>query len=210
MAEALGNPEKAVLIALLLAGEGEVPTPDLKKNHGVSLAKKTREQLNDAGLIVSNTAKSPHLHKLTEKGKVECEEVLASGERPAGATAIAGALFEIVGPIVGYLRERGIRLFDVIHSTAVVDPPLALEDRIRVEYQELSEKPQDWVRLALLRPRLDGAEKKEVDQELLKMIRTGLVHLAPDSDRKALTAADHDAALRIGKEDKHLLLIEES
>jgi hypothetical protein len=32
----------------------------------------------------------------------------------------------------------------------------------------------------------------------------------PESNRKALTEADHDAAIRIGREDNHLLSIETS
>ena len=42
------------------------------------------------------------------------------------------------------------------------------------------------------------------------MSGTGLVHLAQSTNTKALTAADHAAAIRIGSEDKHLVAIEES
>jgi hypothetical protein len=49
-----------------------------------------------------------------------------------------------------------------------------------------------------------------VDEVLLRMMKTGTVHLAPDSNRKMLTEADHEAAVRIGGENNHLIAIEES
>lgn len=65
----------------------------------------------------------------------------------------------------------------------------ATQTQITAAYLDLAKTDADWVRLA--------------------MIRTGMVHLAPDSNRKVLTDADHAAALRIGSEDKHLLAIED-
>lgn len=196
MPESLGNPEKAALIALLLAG-GEVVTPDLKKHYGVELRMATRERLNRDGLIISVTDKRPHRHRITSPGVAECERVLASGERPA--TGLLGVVFELFVPVVAYLRQRDVRLADVI-----------LESSIRVAYDELSTQPQDFVRLAKLRPKLNGADRVAVDRVLESMTRTGFVHLTPSSNRKGLTDEDHAAAIRIGSEDKHLVAIEES
>jgi hypothetical protein len=72
----------------------------------------------------------------------------------------------------------------------------------------LATKQQDWVRLSELREKLGNPDKAEMDRILRDMTRTGRVHLAPDSDRRALTDADHAAAYRIGSEDKHLIAIE--
>jgi hypothetical protein len=36
------------------------------------------------------------------------------------------------------------------------------------------------------------------------------VHLVPEANRKALTVADHEAAVRIGGEENHLISIEAS
>lgn len=211
MPKPLGNPEKTVLFALLLV-EGEISTPDLKKRHGVELRKATREALVGAGLIASETETSPHLHEITKAGMAKCEEFLATMERPPRAPALLGVVFELLAPMIRYFQQRGISLVNVIRSTVgeVAGEPLDLESMIRSVYQELSVKPQDWVRLAKLRPKLNGADKDEVDQVLLGMTKTGLVHLAPSSNRKALTDADHVAAIRIGSEDKHLVAIEES
>jgi hypothetical protein len=103
---------------------------------------------------------------------------------------------------VRYHQQRGT-LVEVIRSGD-------LESLIRKVYLDLSVKPQDWVRLAKLRPRLNGADRTEVDAQLLKMVKAGTTHLAPDSNRKVLTDADHTAAIRIGSEDKHLMAIEGS
>lgn len=212
MPASLGNPEKATLIALMLV-DGEVSTPELKKQHGVELRKDPREKLNKAGLIASNTDGSPHLHKITPAGLATCEEVLVAMELPPHTPALLRVVFELLAPVVGYLQEHDIRLVDVIRPTAAASVPTPtgdLESLIRAVYHDLSVKPQDWVRLAKLRPKLNGAEKDEVDQTLLTMAKTGLVHLAPDSNRKVLTDADHAAAIRIGSENKHLMAIEES
>jgi hypothetical protein len=84
----------------------------------------------------------------------------------------------------------------------------SIQDEIVAAYDDLSRKPQDWVRLAKLRPMLssDPAAQNEM---LLAMVQTGYVHLAPDSNRKVLTQDDHDAALWVGGEANHLLAIED-
>jgi hypothetical protein len=204
MPATLGNPEKAALIALMLVGE-EVSTPDLRKRHGIDLRKETREKLNDEKLITSHIDARPHTHRITDAGVTKCEEVLVSMELPPRAPVLLSVIFDVLRPFVRYFQQHDIRLTDVLHTTEI-----DLESLIRKEYHELSVKPQDWVRLAKLRPRLNGADKDEVDRVLLAMTRTGLVHLAPDSNNKTLTDADRTAAIRIGKEDKHLVAIEES
>jgi hypothetical protein len=74
----------------------------------------------------------------------------------------------------------------------------------------LAKEPRDWVRLADLRPLLNGAGQTDVDGVLKSMSRAREAQLAPDPDRKSLTAADRAAAVRIGGEDNHLIAIEES
>lgn len=80
-------------------------------------------------------------------------------------------------------------------------------DTIAAYYEDLADGPQDPIRLATLRTLIDTPHDL-VTETLLEMTRTGFVHLVPDSNRKALTDADHEAAIRIGGEDKHLLIIE--
>ncbi|WP_049796984.1 hypothetical protein [Actinosynnema mirum] len=83
----------------------------------------------------------------------------------------------------------------------------AIENAVRDAYQKLSVKIQDWVPLRTLRPLLPGS-RDEQDAVLRGLLRTGQIHLAPDSNRKVLTDADHAAAIHIGGEDKHLMAID--
>lgn len=209
MAENYKDPERAALLVLMLHG-GEMPNAILRKEYGVELSPSGRKKLNDAGLLESTEASRRIFHKITRNGENWCEKELTDVEVPQGKGALVNVAFEVLRCLARHLRARNVRLIDVIRAPGEEILPGSLEDAIRRIYKELSSKPQDWVRLAHLRPKLDGAKKDEVDQTLLGMQKSGLVHLSPDSDRLALTEADHAAAIRVGKEDKHLVLIEES
>ncbi|HEX3786655.1 MAG TPA: hypothetical protein VHW44_02235 [Pseudonocardiaceae bacterium] len=202
MAQKYGNNERAALIVLMRENR-EVPNRELANDHQIELRQPGRDKLNADGLIVTRKEKNQYLHKITAEGIAWCEQNLPSMEAPPRSGPLPRAMFELLRAMLSNLQQRGISLLDLIS-------PTDLESLIRSAYGELSVKPQDWVRLAGLRAKLNGAEKDEVDQVLLAMSRTGLVHLAPDSDRRALTDADHTAAIRIGKEDKHLVAIEEA
>jgi DNA-binding PadR family transcriptional regulator len=200
MTEKYGSPERATLLVLVLNG-GELPNADLRKEHGVDLSPAGRAKLNKAGLLETRKEGRRLVHKITPAGEDWCERALADIETPPRSNPLVRICFEVLRL---YARHNKIRIGDL------VGPEGNLETMIRRVYEELSSKPQEWVRLALLRPKLNGAARDEVDQTLLGMMKTGLVHLAPDSDRRGLTDADHAAAIRIGKEDKHFVAIEES
>lgn len=199
MAKDYSPHEQATLFALWLKNR-DVPNPELTKEDGIDLRQPGRDRLNDAGLIESWQEKRRYTHRLTDKGAQWCMRELVRLEPPPRSGALVRMGFAALRRLAA---QPGIDLLEVIN-------PSDLETLIRKAYQELSVKPQDWVRLAKLRPRLNGADKSEVDDVLLRMIRTGTVHLAPDSDRKSLTDADRTAAIRVGTQDKHLVAIEES
>jgi hypothetical protein len=205
MAEKYGNAERATLLVLML-NDGELPNAELRKDHGVDLSPAGRAKLNQAGLLETRKEGRRLVHKITGAGEDWCERTLAEIETPPRSNALVRIGFEVLRHYIRYAREHNIRLLGVISAKKGA----GLEDLIRAAYQDLAGRPQEWVRLATLRPKLNGAGKDEVDQTLLGMVKSGLVHLSPDSDRKALTDADHAAAIRIGKEDKHLVAIEES
>lgn len=193
-----GSAERAALIVLALENR-EIPNTELVKDYRVDLRKSGREKLNKDGLIKTRQDKRRMIHKITEDGVAWFERELADVEAPPRSGPLARAVFKVVQLIIRY---GDVSLVDVLHSAA-------LESLIRAAYQELKKKPQDWVRLADLRPRLSGADRNDVDRVLLVMTTDGLT-LAPDSDRRAVTDADRAAAIRIGSEDKHLVAIEES
>jgi hypothetical protein len=214
MPEKYGAHETATLFVLLLENR-KVPNPELKNDHGIDLRPAGRTKLNKAGLLETHQEGRRLVHEITETGISWCEHELADGLKlPTRSGPLVRQTFELAHRLVEGLRRHGLRLIDVLgpagDESSDEELPADLESLIRMAYEELSVKPQDWVRLAKLRPKLDGAEKDEVDRVLLTMAKTGLVHLAPDSNRKMLTDADHAAAIRIGSENKHLMAIEES
>jgi hypothetical protein len=83
-----------------------------------------------------------------------------------------------------------------------------IADQIIAAYLDLCETDQDWIRLARIRPLVD-ASRDEVDETLVALMHTQLVHLSPDSNTKVLTADDHEAAIRVGNEDLHILCVED-
>jgi hypothetical protein len=202
MPEKYGTHERATLIVLTLYRE--LPNPELRNEYGIDLRPAGRAKLNKDGLLETRTERRSYVHTITEAGIAWCEQELTVVEAPPRTGPLARAGFEALRRLASHLQRQGVRLAEVLH------PSDDLETVIRKAYDELKRKPRDWVRLAQLRPKLDGAGKSEVDEKLLAMTKTGLVHLAPDSDRGALTDDDRKAAIRIGKEDKHLVAIEES
>jgi hypothetical protein len=201
MPEKYGSSAKAALMVLMLANRA-VPNTELVSQHKIRLSPADRDTLNDDGLLETSMKTRPYVHQITNDGIEWCMADLVDGEPPSRSGALARVHAELLRRFVRYHQQRGT-LADAIRLGG-------LESLIRAVYLDLSVKPQDWIRLARIRPRLNGADKGEVDEVLLKMVRTGKVHLAPDSNRKVLTDADRAAAIRIGSEDKHLLAIEES
>lgn len=81
------------------------------------------------------------------------------------------------------------------------------EERIREVYLELSEKRQDWIRLARIRAELTDIPRDVQDAVLIAMEMTGYAFLSADSNTKMLTAEDHAAAIKLGG-PLHLLAID--
>ncbi|RJQ78405.1 hypothetical protein [Amycolatopsis panacis] len=201
MPEQYSTNARAALLALALANRAMLNT-ELVKDHKVRLGPADRDRLNTAGLLESSTNVRPFVHRITDDGIDWCLTDLVRSELPPRAGPQARQQLDLLRRLVPFLRRRGL-LAEALRSGD-------LESLIRGVYAELTVGVQDWIRLARLRPKLNGAGKDEVDAVLVKMAKTGTVHLAPDSNRKVLTDADHDAAVRVGGEDKHLIVIEES
>ncbi|MGV9295990.1 hypothetical protein [Amycolatopsis sp. NPDC003676] len=201
MPEQYSTNARAALLALVLANRDMLNT-ELAKDHKIRLGPAERDRLNAAGLLESLTNLRPIVHRITDEGIDWCMTDLVRSELPSRSGPQARQQLDLLRRLVPFLRQRGL-LAQALRSGD-------LESLIRGVYAELSVGVHDWIRLARLRPKLNGADKEEVDAVLVKMAKTGTVHLAPDSNRKVLTDADHDAAVRVGGEDKHLIVIEES
>lgn len=88
---------------------------------------------------------------------------------------------------------------------------LAPEQQIRDAYEKLKREPGDWVPLADLREELErhGLSRKDADAALEEMgSRHPNVYLIPWDNRKVLRQRDHDASLRFGGDDNHVIRID--
>ncbi|MEU7914116.1 hypothetical protein [Microbispora bryophytorum] len=106
-----------------------------------------------------------------------------------------------------------------IAQHSIAQPPIApppiervpasedIETLIRKAYAQLADKPNAWVSLTRLRPLLGDAPRNEVDSVLRHMIGLPDVRLVPESNQKMLTDEDRGAAVVIGDQAKHLILI---
>ncbi|HEX7305505.1 hypothetical protein [Lentzea sp.] len=201
MPEKYATSAKSALMALMLANR-EMPNTELKSTYKITLLPKDRDALNRDKLLETLKEGRRLIHKITDRGIDWCMTHLVESDLPGRVGPQARVNQELLRRVVPFLRERGL-LAEAIRSRG-------LEDLIRQVYLDLGDGYQDWVRLAKVRPRLNGADRNDVDETLLKMVKEGSAHLVPDSNRKVLTEEDHAAAIRVGGEDKHLMAIEES
>ncbi|ANZ39132.1 hypothetical protein BBK82_26730 [Lentzea guizhouensis] len=202
MPEKYAPTARAALLQLMVEGR-PVPNVELTREFKIELGRDDREALNKAGLLETTAEGRRLVHRITAEGIAWCEADLRDGEAPNRMGPLARVHGVVIRILARVLWNQGT-LAEAFRSRE------ELEDVIRRVYLELGDGYQDWVRLAKLRPRLDGAEREEVDETLLRMVKDGTTHLVPDSNRKVLTEEDHAAAIRIGGEDKHLVAIEES
>jgi len=212
MTDRWGQKQTAAMLALMVLAR-EVSNPDLETVVGFRLYGKERTKLNDRGMVASRKQGSTFHHELTDRGWAWCTEELGAGDPPPPRSSLAAALYVVLGGIGGYLQRENLSLADIFTPEAAEEVELTAEEvesRIRTAYRKLARAPRDWVGLVDLRPLLGDASAAHVNAVLKELSRTKQAHLVPESNRKTLTAADHDAAIRIGGEDNHLLSIEAS
>jgi len=206
MTDRLGQKQTAAMLVLMVVAR-EMSNPELDEMVGFKLDGKERRQLNELDFVASERRGRPFYHELTERGWAWCEEELSQGEAPPPRSSLGSALYVVLGGLGRHLRREKLRLADLFMPE--VDLTVEeIESRIRIAYRKLSRSPRDWVALVELRPMLGEASTVDVDAVLKELSRSGQAHLVPESNRKALTAADHEAAIRIGGEDNHLISIE--
>lgn len=204
MADELGVPARAALLALMTFAEETVANPDINARYGFDIEKEARETLEAGGFIMaerdSGRPGRPFVHTLLDKGWHRCEEELGAPV-PVGAHKAYRVLYGVLGLIGRHLAMSHRRLSDFVSA---VDP----ESRIRTAYRELVDSPSGWVSLRRLRDHLDDLSRRDIDAALRRLVQNRGVSLAPESNQKILTELDRAAAIRIGDEDKHLLSIE--
>lgn len=204
MANQLKNADRAALLALMGAG-GAASNTELEAIAGFRLDGEPRRGLNKALLVESTrTGNKPFNHTLTRSGWAWCAEEL-SADLPEKPGPLGGALYAVLRGLDGALESRNLTLISFLSSGV-----RNIEVDIRAAYQKLADKRRAMVRLADLRPLLNGASRADVDEALKAMSKGGRARLMPDSNRKTLTEADHKAAIQLSRQDNHLIVIEES
>ena len=93
-------------------------------------------------------------------------------------------------------------------TTTTQDIAEAVEsaDEIRTAYTKIA-TPGQWIGLAEIRNTL-GYCCGYIDAGLRHLATQRGTHLVPVANMKSLTQADRDAALRLGGEDNHAIMIE--
>ena len=222
MNDQLSDDHISALFALMGAAR-EISNNELFERAGFRIDGKLRTTLNDSHLVTSSRqGNKPFVHELTDAGWKRCQDELANGPLKS-SKYLAGAFHMVLGGIGRQLkREKRIlaNVFPQEETTATEQPvpPTAVtptaepvtDTTIADLYRKLADKQGDWVRLAKLRPLLGEVARTEIDRVLREMSKARRAHLSPDPDRKSLTAEDRDAAIRIGGEDNHLIMVERS
>jgi hypothetical protein len=212
-ADDLSVKERAVLLALL--GEArEISNPELAERAGFRLDGKERRKLNDLKLVESRKAGRAYVHELTDAGWHWCATELHAGPR-GKMTSMEGALYAILGGIARHLDDTGQSLADLFRLRPARAPEPSAPDSqdegiaglIEAAYHGLADTPGRFVKISELRAQLPGISRADLDSALEEMYRSQRVNLVPQSNQQSLTDADRRAALRIGGEVKHLILV---
>jgi hypothetical protein len=225
----LSVPETAALLVLMVEAK-EVSNPELQEKYALTLTGKPRAKLNDLKLVESRKQGRSFVHLLTDAGWARVAEELRNGiNAPTGSggaalRAVAAGLQRYVGRTGTSLAEIFAQDEDVLpeeapewdvmpqavaawEPTSAAEPVIDVESRIREAYRKLADKPNTWVSLTHLRPLIGDLPRAEVDATLRRMIALPDVHIVPFENQKMLSPEDREAAVIIGDQATHMILI---
>lgn len=206
------TPAESALLIVLMAEAREVSNRELNERFRFTLTGKSRVKLNNLKYVESWRVGQMYVHRLGDAGWARCYRQL-NFDSPR-ARALGAALSSLNDAVHRHLARRDLSLADAFGDTAdqpAADGPASaadpLPDQLRAAYRALARHPGAWVSIADLRARLAGAGRAEVDAALRELERAADVSIVPDSNQKALSDTDREAAVRIGGQDKHFLAI---
>jgi len=203
----------------LLSASGTLSNSELEALIGIRLVGKERRKLNDLKLVESEKPGRWFVHELSDSGWRWCADELAVG--PGGrATSLERAHYLVFGVFERYMTAARLSLADVVsldlkarpagrhkrRDTVEGDGDLTV--RVEAAYRALAPGRGEFVKLRELREHLADISPSALDSALAAMFTSRRVNLIPQSSQQALTAADHESALRVGGEHKHLLSID--
>ncbi|MEU8242058.1 hypothetical protein AB0C07_27715 [Actinoplanes missouriensis] len=207
------TPSENAILIVLMAEAREVLNTELRETYGLDVRKPARDKLGRKGYAVSRKSGRTFALELGDKGWVHVQEQL--NFRSNGATAQAAALSALLTGLRSRVLERSgctsfAELFARTDVRGLASPPdqdQVLRTRIVNAYDALTDEPGGWVSLTRLRRFFGDVPRAGLDEALRRVSREPGVTLAPQSNQKVLTDADHAAALHIGGQDKHVLSI---
>lgn len=105
------------------------------------------------------------------------------------------------------LRRQIARIESGADEGTVDQPREKTRAEIMAVYSQLVSRPGEILSLVKLRGNLPHIKHDELTEVLKQMDRERLIHLDPDPNTKAIPKSGHDAAIRLGGEDKHFISI---
>lgn len=210
----LSLPERSTMLALMTLVQ-EASNTDLHVRYNFRIDKRVRERLVGMGFITAYQSKGlrgVYVHELTDMGWRYCRDELAA-EVPTGAQKSYRLLYGVLHCLDTHMIRSRLEMADVfVPDDAPESPPATaavdVDEQICSAYDSLAARPGAWVSLTRLRKTLSQISRHEVDEALLRLDLQPRAYLIPEANQKILSAADREAAIRIGGEDKHLLSIE--
>ena len=206
MAGDLTSTDYAFLIILRAEGR-ELSNTEMDELYQVRLKGPAFARLNGAGYVVSDTKHRPYRHAITKQG----EKVLADPltiEQDGEGSPLRERERQLWAALVALQNENLLLRAGRNGTTRVHEkPPADLRDRIRTEYTRLAGMPGKWVNLTDLRPLFADVSKADLDKALAEMLDADDVRLEPEPFGHRIGAAERDAAVHIGGEDRHKLAI---
>lgn len=152
-----------------------------------SKARKTKRASKAAGNVADKVAPTPHTH----------ESILAHAHTMSDAD-----LAKLHAAITEIHHGRQAKSSALGHAAKSVD----VKSRIRSEMQQLQREPGDWVSIADLRDRLGDVSQAQFDAAVKEMVMHDQnLNLIPEADQTSLRQRDHEAAIWLGGEYKHLI-----
>jgi hypothetical protein len=201
-------------LAVLKAEDREISNNELNEIYGFRLVGKSLKRLLDAEFVVTDKKRSPYWHQLSRKGEKELatpwgldDDHVDKGE---GRTARDRQLWAGLVALQNVLAARpGAAVPPANHAipAAAAEVPRDLDRRIRDAYGELASTPGTWVNLTALRGQLADVPKADLDRALKALLRDDDVRLEPEPFGHRVGAAEREAAVHIGGEDRHKLAI---
>jgi hypothetical protein len=209
---------EASALLILLAEAGTVSNVGLTQDHRCQLKKASREKLERLKLIEVERASGRLVLTLSEKGWAHCRTQLAVGSAPPRSGAVGGALYAVLRRWDRFLAAQRLSLGEFVtasNAPAATDAPAeermldeqAVEERLRAAYRMIAPRAGDLVSLADLRDVVGDLGPADVDAALRRLHRRRGVTLMPEANQKLLDARTRAAAVVIGDQPKHSIVM---